>query len=309
MEDQHYNGDVWNHKAFALLKMFGWKRIGDYDMDVQGDDGKKMGVDTIVKFETPLKTKPQLAVLEAKRYETKSFNKNLLQDWIERLDKKLLKLRNSEDFVEKFSCVEECTVSDTGIIAIWFSDTDNYKSFYPKFQEALTQVSVSTRTRRAGVNKIFVIDNTRFIRLFALQYAIQRIKESKQGVFNFLYSPRFISNEPLARLETLTIEYIFSDIVFAEMKSPHKTTSFIFYFGRLDINSFRLVRNAYARTSLWDKSIEIILYVYNVDDEFRKIEDDIINEVFEGFTISIKKMAYNNSIPDFLLNLQDYEQE
>ena len=80
MEDQHYNGDVWNHEVFALLKMFGWKRIGDYDMDMQGDDGEKMGIDTIVKFDTPLKNKPQLAIIEAKRYETKNFNKTMLQD-------------------------------------------------------------------------------------------------------------------------------------------------------------------------------------------------------------------------------------
>lgn len=308
MEDQHYNGDVWNREAFALLKMFGWKRIGDYDMDVQGEDGKKMGIDTIVSFQTPLKAKPQLAVLEAKRYETKSFNKALLQEWIERLDKKLLKLRNSAPFVEKFPVVDECTVSDTGVIAIWFSDTDNYKSFYPKFQETLTQVSVSTRIRKAGVNKIYVIDNTRFMRLFALQNAIRSIKEQVSGEFKFSYSPRYISNEPLARQDTLTIEYIFSDVVFAELKQSQNTVSYIFYFGQLDINSFQLVKNAYSKTLLWDKSIAINLYVYNTDDEFRKIEEDIKNEVFGGFSISIKKMACNNNIPDYLLNLAENEQ-
>ena len=308
MEDQHYNGDVWNREAFALLKMFGWKRIGDYDMDVLGNDGKKMGVDTIVKFDTPLKAKPQLAVLEAKRYETKSFNKNLLQEWVERLDKKLLKLRNSAPFVERFPSVEDCTVSDTGIIAIWFSDTDNYKHFYPKFQEALVQVSVSTRTRKAGVSNIYVIENTRFMRLFALQNAMKDIKEHTNGDFNFLYSPRFIGNEPLARLDTLTIESIFSDIIFAEMKQSDKTTSYIFYFGQPDLNSIRFVKNAYSKTALWDKSIEIVLYVFNTDDEFRKIEDEIKGEVFDGFPLQIKRRACNNSIPDFLLNLTEDEQ-
>lgn len=309
MEDQHYNGDVWNREAFALLKRFGWKRIGDYDMDVQGDDGKKMGIDTIVKFDTPLKAKPQLVVLEAKRYETKNFNKNLLQNWIERLDNKLLKLRNSALFAEKFPSVEDCTVSDTGIIAIWFSDTDNYKSFYPKFKEALAQISVSTRMRKAGVCKIYVIDNSRFMRLFALHNAIKSIKEQTKGELQFLYSPRFISNEPLARLDALTIEYIFSDIVFAEMKQSNKTISYIFYFGRSDLSSIRFVKDAYSKTTLWDKSIEINLYVYDTDDEFRKIESDIKNEVFKGFNISIKRMACINSIPDFLLNLTGDEQE
>ena len=308
MEDQHYNGDVWNHQASALLEMFGWKRIGDYDMDVEGSDGNKMGIDTILTFETPLKIKPQLAILEAKRYKTTSFNKNLLQEWVERLDKKLLKLRNSASFLEKFPNVENCSASDTGVIAIWFSDTDNYKSFYPKFIESLTQISISTRTRKAGISKIYVIDNTRFMRLFALQTATRNIKENSEGEFKFLYSPKYISNATLTRLNTLTIEYMFSDIVFAEMKKASKTVSYIFYFGQNDLNSFRLLREAYSKTVLWDKSIEIFLYVYNTDDEFRKIEHDIKEHVFDGFQISVKRMSCNNAIPDFLLNLTEDEQ-
>lgn len=308
MEDQHYNGDIWNREAFALLKKFGWSRIGDYDMDIKGEDGKKMGIDTIVKFDTPLKAKPQLAVLEAKRYETKSFNKIFLQDWIERLDKKLLKLRNSAPFVEKFPDVDNCTISDVGIIAIWFSDIDNYKIFRPKFDEALVQVSVSTRTRRAGVNRIYVLDNTRFMRLFALQNVIETIKDRENGEFNFLYSPRYISGLPLVRQKTLTIENIFSDIIFAEFKCGGEMISYIFYFGQLDLNSFRFLRNAYSKTSLWDKCIKIVLYVYDADDEFRKIENDIKTNIFDGFNVSIMKMARNNNIPDFLLNLTENEQ-
>ena len=172
MEDQHYNGDVWNKEIFSLFKLLGWKRIGDFDMDVTGDDGKKMGIDTVVSFETPLKTKPQLAILEAKRYQTTSFTKTLLQDWLTRLDTKLLKLRNSDKFYETFPSTADCTIADVGIIGIWFHDTDNYKAFQPKFQEYLSQVGISTRTRKAGLNKIYVMDNTRFMKLFSLQTEI-----------------------------------------------------------------------------------------------------------------------------------------
>lgn len=308
MEDQHYNGDIWNHEAFALLKKFGWRRIGDYDMDVLGSDGKKMGIDTIVEFETPLKAKPQLAILEAKCYKTTSFNKSLLQEWIEKLDKKLLKLRNSASFVEKFPDVENCTIADVGIIAIWFSDTDNYNSFQPRFIEALKQVSVSTRDRRAGSSKIFVIDNTRFMRLFALHTAINDHKDFTFEKFNFVYPARYIGNEPVARSKTLTIEYIFSDIIFAETKDNGKNFSHIFYFGQQNLPSFRLVRDAYSKTPLWDKDVGIYLYVYDADGDFRKIENEIKENVFNGFTITIKKMARNNNIPDFLLNLTDDEQ-
>lgn len=308
MEDQHYNGDIWNHEAFALLKKFGWSRIGDYDMDLQGNDGGKMGIDTILKFETPLKNQPQLVILEAKRYETRNFNKSLLQDWIEKLDKKLIKLRNSEYFVEKFPDVDNCTIVDTGVIALWFSDIDNYNSFYPKFRDALAQISVSNRTRRAGVNKIYVIENTRFMRLFALYNAINNIEDKETKEFNFTYSPRYIDDNPITRQKVLTIECIFSDIIFAESRHMGEVTSYIFYFGQLNLNSFRLLKNAYSKTALWDKSIKIILYVYDADAEFRKIENDIKTTIFDGFTLQIMKMARNNNIPEFLLNLNENEQ-
>ena len=306
MEDQHYNGDVWNHEIFKLFHLFGWQRIGDYDMDVIGEDGKKMGIDTVVSFETPLKTKPQLAILEAKRYQTTSFTKTLLQDWLTRLDTKLLKLRNSDKFYETFPSTADCTIADVGIIGIWFHDTDNYKAFQPKFQEYLSQVGISTRTRKAGLNKIYVMDNTRFMKLFSLQTEINSIKS--KGDLKFTYSPRFNNEEPLWKSSTLTIEYMFSDIIFAEQRvkenEKEKTLSYIFYFGDMKYNSFEMLKSAYSKTIAWDRSKEILLYVYNPDDEFRKLEDDIKDKIFDTFEITIKRMLPSNNIPSFIVNAE-----
>lgn len=48
MEDQHYNGDIWNQEIVRLFQKFGWNRIGDFDMDVVGSDNSKMGIDTVL---------------------------------------------------------------------------------------------------------------------------------------------------------------------------------------------------------------------------------------------------------------------
>lgn len=300
MEDQHYNGDIWNKEAFKLLSLFGWKKIGDYDMDVTGDDEKNMGLDTIVSFETSLKTMPQLAILEAKRYLTTSFSKSSLQTWIDRLDVKLLRLRNSKTFKQRFPVVENCTIADTGIIVIWFSDTDNYKSFHGKFIESMRQISMSSRQRKAGINKIYVLDNTTFMKLFALQDVIRDLRAEFD--LSYLYASRFIDDGPIYRSKILTIEYIYSDIIFAESGKGNKHKAFIFYFGQLNYQSIKLVFDAYSNTSLYDKDIPISLYVYNQDDEFRKIEPDIKDDIFNGFTIDIKYMTSNNNIPSYIQN-------
>ena len=306
MEDQHYNGDVWNHEIFRLFQLLGWQRIGDYDMDVTGADGKKMGIDTVVSFQTPLKTKPQLAILEAKRYLTTSFTKSLLQEWLTRLDTKMLKLRNSEKFYNTFPTTIECTIADVGIIAIWFSNTDDYKAFRPKFKEYLSQTSISTRMRKAGLNKIYVMDNTCFMKLFSLQTEINTIRD--KGDFYFTYSPRFNNEEPIWRSSTLTVEYMFSDVIFAELQvnkeGKENIISYIFYFGDLNYNSFEMLKAAYSKTTGWDRTKEILLYVYNPDDEFRKIENDIKEKIFGTFTISIRRMSENNNIPSFIVNAE-----
>ena len=99
---------------------------------------------------------------------------------------------------------------------------------------------------------------------------------------------------------------MFSDIVFAEQEieeeGKRKELSYIFYFGDFNYNSFKMVKAAYSKTVNWDKRKEIILYVYNTDEEFRKIEPDIKERIFLGFSISIKKMQCINSIPDYIIN-------
>lgn len=303
MEDQHYNGDIWNKEAFTLLSLFGWSKIGDYDMDVSGDDEKKMGIDTIVSFETPLKTRPQLIILEAKRYLTTSFNKSYLQEWINRLDTKLLKLRNSNGLKQRFPIVEDCTILDTGVIVIWFADIENYNSFHDKFIEAMRQISLSSRQRKAGTNKIFVLDNVMFMKLFALQDVLRELK--KDTDITFLYASRFINEEPISRSKVLYYEYMFSDIIFAESGKGSTHKAYIFYFGQLNYVSFELVYSAYSNTSLYDKDIPIDLYVYNKDDEFRKIESEIKERIFDGFDVKIKYMVSSNNIPSYIQNALD----
>lgn len=304
MEDQHYNGDIWNQEIVRLFQKFGWNRIGDFDMDVVGSDNSKMGIDTVLMFDTPLKSKPQLAILEAKRYLTTSFSKALLQEWLNRLDSKLLKLRNSDRFYDRFPVARDFTMSDTGIIAVWFSDTENYKDFHPKFLKCLRQVTISSRTRKAGMNKIYVLDNARFMRLFALQSAIDGIAHNENLLFT--YSPRFNNGEPIVKNKCLTIEYMFSDVIFAELQSKDsassKTISYIFYFGDLNYNSFKLLKSAFSKTVGWDTEKEIFLYVYDADDEFRKIENDIKKRIFDQFTITIKRMVKNINVPDYIVN-------
>lgn len=300
-EDQGVNGTIWNKEATKLLSYFGWTTIGDYDMDVEGQDEKIYGLDTIIKYSTPLKTNEQSVILEAKRYETKNFNKSSLQSWIDRLDKKLLELRNSENFMDKFPELQECSVMDTGIIAIWFHDIQNYANFHSKFIDILKEIKTSNRPRKVGMNKIFVIDNSIMLKLCSLNAAIDSYKkenryEEDKHKIDFYYPSNLIEEAPITRQKTLTIEYIFSKVILAEANKDGAKENLVFYFGELKTVAFRLLRSLLAKYSFLEEEKPLTLFIYRENDEFRKIEPDI-KRIFEDVSFKIKSMDNPYDLP------------
>lgn len=301
-EDQGVNGTIWNKEATKLLSYLGWNTIGDYDMDVEGQDEKKYGLDTIVRYPTPLKTNEQSVILEAKRYETKNFNKSQLQGWIDRLDKKLIELKNSENFIEKFPELQDCSVLDTGIIAIWFHDIQNYTNFHPKFIEILKEIKVSNRPRKVGINKIFVIDNSIMLKLCSLNAAIDSFRNGNEYEIAFCYPSILIEDAPLVRQQTLTIEYIFSKVILAEAKKDGSKENLVFYFGELKTVAFRLLRSLLAKCSFLEQEKPLTLFIYGEDIEFRKIEPDV-KRVFEDITFKIRSMDNFYDLPASIKNV------
>lgn len=299
-EDQGVNGTIWNKEANYILSWFGWDTIGDIDMDVIGDDDKKYGVDTFMKYVSPLKCLPPCVILEAKSYETKNVSKTTVQEWIDRLDKKLSKLKYSEKAQEKYPALKECATLDLGIIAIWFHDIDNYKENKPKFIEILKSIKTSNRPRKnEGYHRILLLDNYHILKLCSLHQAIDNYEKEMNSKISFYY-PSFITNDtPIVRSGILTPEYIFSKVILAESKSNlnNTTENIVFYFGDLKSSTFTYpLINFLNKCGFMDKDKKIILYLYNTDNEFRKIKPDI-EKAFKEVDFSIKIMDTLSDLP------------
>lgn len=303
MEDQSVNGDIWNKQASLLLNKFGWKNIGDHDIDIKGSDDKIFGIDTLMTFETPLKTMPQSVILEAKRYKSTSFQPSFLQAWVKRIDEKLVALRDSSDLFEMFPILESCTAFDVGVILIWFSDTDEYKAFRPTFIRALESVSISWRERKAGKSSIFVLDNSRIMRLCALEKKVSELGDS----FRFCYTPAFQSGKMAESSHTLTIEYAISDVVLGIVEEKGEDVPVVFYFGENNLKSFKMLGNALSRTYIWEKRKMLRLYLYESDIEIRKIRPSI-KEMFSGIDdVKIEFLDKSNELPSYLKNIMTDE--
>lgn len=303
-EDQGVNGTNWNKQAAKLLSFYDWEKIGDFDMDIEGSNNAKYGIDTFMKFNTPLKNNPQSIILEAKRYLTTSFQKSLLQDWIKRLDVKLSELKDSNILLKQFPILQDCTTLDVGIIAIWFHDIDNYKNFQEKFNRALSEIHTSNKARKNGAyNKIYVLDNSLILKLCSLHNTINQYQAVKKCDIEFYYPSALIEEKPIVRKKTLTVEYIFSKIILAESKdSSNKSEKLVFYFGNIEVNGFKQLRSLLSGFSFLEEGKSVILFVYQQNDDFRKIKPEI-EKIFNDIEFYIKSMDNLNDLPGIIKDI------
>ena len=250
-EDSQYKGELWNKRAIKLLNLFSWDMIGDSGMDLEGSDGEKYGIDSLYSFKDPAKDIPESLILEAKSYKTTSFSKSKLQEWIDRLNIKILELRNSEYLIERFPIFKDISTLKIGLIFIWFDDIENYKEYRQKFLEILSEIKVSSRTFRNGVyNKIYVIDNDLISKLCSLYTVVREFNEN----FKFYYPSAFIHERAVQRSAVLSLDYFFSKFILGQLKSSGKRydTNIVFYWGELDVRSFEMLKSILKSYSFVD---------------------------------------------------------
>lgn len=298
-EDSQYKGELWNKRAIKLLNLFSWDMIGDSGMDLEGSDGEKYGIDSLYSFKDPAKDIPESLILEAKSYKTTSFSKSKLQEWIDRLNIKILELRNSEYLIERFPIFKDISTLKIGLIFIWFDDIENYKEYRQKFLEILSEIKVSSRTFRNGVyNKIYVIDNDLISKLCSLYTVVREFNEN----FKFYYPSAFIHERAVQRSAVLSLDYFFSKFILGQLKSSGKRydTNIVFYWGELDVRSFEMLKSY----SFVDQEFKLVIYKYKRDDdEFRKILPQIKKSYEnENIEFDIKDMNSCTELPTFIIN-------
>ena len=302
-EDSQYKGELWNKRAIKLLNLFSWDMIGDSGMDLEGSDGEKYGIDSLYSFKDPAKDIPESLILEAKSYKTTSFSKSKLQEWIDRLNIKIIELRNSEYLIERFPIFKDISTLKIGLIFIWFDDIENYKEYRQKFLEILSEIKVSSRTFRNGVyNKIYVIDNDLISKLCSLYTVVREFNEN----FKFYYPSAFIHERAVQRSAVLSLDYFFSKFILGQLKSSGKRydTNIVFYWGELDVRSFEMLKSILKSYSFVDQEFKLVIYKYKRDDdEFRKILPQIKKSYEnENIEFDIKDMNSCTELPTFIIN-------
>lgn len=299
-EDEGYNGDQWNNEAATLLRKFKWQQIGDANVDVFNEDGKRQGIDSIFSFIDVRKGSALHGVfVEAKRYATTSFSKGELETWIKTLDRKLNKNRNSKYLQETYPDLNEASLR-TGVIMTWFHDTESFPAFRSKFNDSLAGIKISGHTRQDGSNKIYVLNNDDILRLVSLITACELFESKNPHKLRFYYPSSERYNKPADRSEVLSLDYMFSKFILAEsMNEVGIEHKIVFYFGSLTVNAFRRLKNALQSFGYIDRQKPLTIYTYQRDQNFRKIKPTVMKD-FEEIEFNLIPMEHYSDLPGFL---------
>lgn len=259
-EKQGKLGDSWNEYANRLVRLLGWERIGDKNMDLKGADGEEYGVDSILKYKVAGTDTQQTVLLESKRYAQKSIQSATLSKWIKRLKEKLDGLRNSEELLKEFPELDYCSQTNLGVIMLWVHDADeNYLN--GTFQHLLENTIISTGAKPGSFSRIMVLDNRRIVQLCAMREALKTYED-----FNFVYPAGIIDNVAIEQSKVLSVEYMMSNIIIADGVKNGITSSLVFYFGSVTEASIALLMKFLSQYQRIDKNKPLLIYYYDKSD-------------------------------------------
>lgn len=259
-EKQGKLGDSWNEYANRLVRLLGWERIGDKNMDLKGADGEEYGVDSILKYKVAGTDTQQTVLLESKRYAQKSILSATLSKWIKRLKEKLDGLRNSEELLKEFPELDYCSQTNLGVIMLWVHDADeNYLN--GTFQHLLENTIISTGAKPGSFSRIMVLDNRRIVQLCAMLEALKTYED-----FNFVYPAGIIDNVAIEQSKVLSVEYMMSNIIIADGVKNGITSSLVFYFGSVTEASIALLMKFLSQYQRIDKNKPLLIYYYDKSD-------------------------------------------
>jgi len=306
-EDQGVNGDRWTEQGSALLDRLGWEKIADSNIDLDGTEGLKHGIDALFKYSNGSKLHDEGIFFEAKYYLTTSFSPAKIQDWIYVLDEKINSLARSEKFLQDYPDMSEAKARN-GLLFLWFKDVRNFYNVVPTLEKALSDVTLPRAKTTRKSTRLFVMSNYDLLRLAALINSVgDWNRDKKNGELKFLYPSR--KNTPVQESSTLTLEYMYSKFILARADEGDKRNNnrpdVVFYFGEHNINSYLTLRAALLSMQIIQQKSKLYIYQYIRDENFRKIMPDV-TKLFqeEGYPeVEFRYMDQMADLPTWMANI------
>ena len=181
----------------------------------------------------------------------------------------------ADEFDERLNSYENRNYR-TGVLGVWSSDEFHENDF----QRYVSEVGI--RRKERGTYKIAVLGNSELNKLARLSIQYSEVKQeydSEDEKVHFYY-PSMVDKPFPHRRDCLSIEYMMSDIIFAQIETPvtqneeivgYEDMTVIFYFGDFSIDALDVLFQSMVKYNMLDTDAVEIYYDRETLD--RKLQD------------------------------------
>lgn len=275
-EKQGQAGDIGEERLIALLKGLGWTKRGGIGTDITSDyhpdrDSDQYGIDGYMTYNGPFRDKERGFIIESKNKKWGSYGKQKIKNHADDTLEKIEAANHSDDF-DEFLNFGEPRIVNTGVLGMWIRDEDRFKS--DTFQGWVNNIPVRPKKQAF---QILALGNNQLDRLASLHSQFMDLKGEDKDA-QFFYPSQGDSGSTRANL--LTVEYMLSDYVFAELTKTERVggvtsdvdVGVVFFFDDITLDALNFMYSAVLRYTLDDVE-ELRVYIYeDEDDEDRELQ-------------------------------------
>ncbi len=224
-EEQNVRGNIWHGRFNRFLRVvLKWEQLGDSSTDIPDpvrEKRKDRGLDSVFAYKRNPQSPQQIVLVEAKtRGKMTDISRLKIQDWVDDLHTKLVRLPSAKEFKDKFQ-PEIDAQYQLGLIGLWVHDVETYS--HSQLQTWLSQVYVPKRKTPCCIG---LISNRTITRLCAIHEEVRKLRGSVTCQDIRFHLPDY-GDKPSADGSIIPLETVFSKFVFfnADMLQPTKGDS------------------------------------------------------------------------------------
>lgn len=269
-EDEQERGGVANERIAALLRELGWS---EHNMNVDvpctsgvhTDRSNDHGVDGYFSYEDPY-GKPERGVfVESKIMEWSNINSTEVGKAVSQSLEVMECVPEADEFETRLNSHENRNYH-YGLVSMWASD-----EFYESdFQTYVSEAPAKRRDR--GTYRTVVLGNSELNKLARISKEFQDLdSEDDDGDNAYFYYPSMVDKPYPHKLKSLSLEYMASDIIFAQIESPTTVdgepvgvdeTNIVFHSGDFTVETLDVVFQSLVNYNLLDTD-EVQIYYDN----------------------------------------------
>jgi len=276
-EDANRKGNRATERLVSLFEGLDWTLKGRTDVDAQPDDeddrSQGYGIDSYFAYDDPHSPHVQGVILESKARAWSGITPQKVEDFFKQILTTVENAPDTKKFGKTHNFSEEADVTNTGILAIWCSDEDEYD--HTKFREYVRSLDVPNKWDLAN---IWVIGNREIRRISRLEKQYHRLKQQHGEDLKIFY-PDF-SEQDGGRSDIISFDYLLSRYVYATVENENK--AYVFYFDDMDIKSLDFMYMSLRKYQIVSNNDEIEVYVPDRGYETEPVEQEFKTKLEES---------------------------